>query len=477
MNHDAYDVVVAGSGAAGCALAAGLAEAGARVLLLERGGPAPPPPDPADALVRYYSRAGFQFATGNVLLPVPTGTAVGGTTVINSGTCFRPAQEALRRWEEHSGGRFQAAELASHVEEAWRRLRAKPVPEEHMKPGSRLLREGLRRLGIAGAHPLDRAVDGCEASGRCCFVCPLERKVTADRAFLAPLSGRPELELATGAALLGVEPPRRGGPMRVAVRAAGGRRKISCGNLVLACGALVTPGFVRRFRLGPRWRAAGDNLSLHPAAEVAARFPGAAAAGGVPQDLGLADPGEPRIRYEGVAVPAALRPLTLPLTGRALWEFAADSARIATFGFMIRDRSRGRVRHPFGLSRPLLRYRMLPEDHALVLRGMAFLARAYLAAGAAEVLLPFHGPRNRACTPSDVAALDPAAVRPQDLHMMAFHPLGTCGMGRVVDEDLRLRDGIYACDGSVVPESIGVNPQVTIYAFALRLAAHLRGAR
>ena len=74
-------------------------------------------------------------------------------------------------------------------------------------------------------------------------------------------------------------------------------------------------------------------------------------------------------------------------------------------------------------------------------------------------------------------AFDFESIRPGQLNMMAFHPLGTCGMGRVVDEDLRACPGVYICDGSVVPESLGVNPQITIYAFALRLAAHLLGEK
>ena len=67
--------------------------------------------------------------------------------------------------------------------------------------------------------------------------------------------------------------------------------------------------------------------------------------------------------------------------------------------------------------------------------------------------------------------------------MVGFHPLGSCRMGKsasssVVDTSYESHDvpGLYLVDGSVVPTSIAVNPQLTIMALATR-AGEIIGKR
>jgi choline dehydrogenase-like flavoprotein len=65
---------------------------------------------------------------------------------------------------------------------------------------------------------------------------------------------------------------------------------------------------------------------------------------------------------------------------------------------------------------------------------------------------------------------------------MAFHPLGTARADArpthgVIDGGLEVHGvrGVYVADGSAVPSSLGVNPQMTIMALATRLAFGLLG--
>jgi hypothetical protein len=67
-----------------------------------------------------------------------------------------------------------------------------------------------------------------------------------------------------------------------------------------------------------------------------------------------------------------------------------------------------------------------------------------------------------------------------DFEVSAYHPLGTCRMGTdprrsCVGPDGEAHDveGLFVADGSVIPSSLGVNPQMTIMALALRSAEAL----
>jgi choline dehydrogenase-like flavoprotein len=153
-----------------------------------------------------------------------------------------------------------------------------------------------------------------------------------------------------------------------------------------------------------------------------------------------------------------------------------DIGRTATFGVMVTDEGRGSIHRLFG--RPVIRYDLHPDDAARLQRGLIHLAEIFFAAGAREVIAPVTGvPTLR---DGDVGPLRAARLRPRDLHLMAFHPLGSARAGAdprrsVVDGDLRVHgvQNLHVADGSAVPSSPGVNPQLTIMALATRAARRI----
>jgi len=161
--------------------------------------------------------------------------------------------------------------------------------------------------------------------------------------------------------------------------------------------------------------------------------------------------------------------------GRRLMDLMENYDRVASFGVMVSDRSKGQVRLGPG-GRPVVLYWFGRRERDLMQRGMAMVSRVFLAAGAREVFPALHGHRVLRGV-DDLERMERARTAAADYLLTAFHPLGTCRMGTepgsgVVSPSHEVFGipGLYIADGSVVPSSVAVNPQVTIMALATRAA-------
>jgi choline dehydrogenase-like flavoprotein len=251
---------------------------------------------------------------------------------------------------------------------------------------------------------------------------------------------------------------------------------------VLACGTLLTPLILQR--AGVKLRHLGRNLTIHPATTVSGVFDeevrGFAA---VPQGWCVDELTPDGILLLGAGTPIEFGAAQLPVVGAELMDVMDAYDRVASFGVMVSDNPNGAVRAgPRG--RPLVAYRLGARECALLHKGTVAVARIFFAAGARRVYAPVRGHR-RLLDEADLSRFQGASVAVSDwMTLAAFHPLGTCRMSAwpdegVVDLDNRVHgmDEVFVADGSVVPSSPRVNPQVTIMAFASRaaerIAAHL----
>ncbi len=165
----------------------------------------------------------------------------------------------------------------------------------------------------------------------------------------------------------------------------------------------------------------------------------------------------------------------VPWVGRRFMELMDRFMNVAQFGFMIQDTSRGAVRAgPGGL--PIITYNLSRLDTARMQRGFEILSEVFLRAGA-ERVLPMLVGCDEILSEADLARLRRMKLSPGDFEVTAYHPLGTCRLGTdpersCLDPDHEAHDtpGLYVTDGSAVPSSLGVNPQMTIMALALRAA-------
>ncbi len=466
--------VVVGTGAGGAVAATMLAEAGVDTLILEWGRrhAGSEHRDVVDSMSRMYIEGGATVAVGCPPVLIPTGRAVGGTTLINSATCFRPPREKVAAW---GGPGYET--LEPYFCEVEQRINAGVLDEELLGGNGRVLKRGGDALGIV-VKPLVHNVRDCKGRGRCAFGCPVDAKQSTDQTFIPSA-------LAAGARLL---PSHRVDTFimkdsRIAGlwgHSAEGPFEVLADVIVLAMGALFTPAFLLKQRMANRSGCVGRNLNIHPACRVVAEFDEIVDAfKGVPQGICVDLWASRGIMIEGIFTPPGPLLASLPGAGADYKSITAAYRHLAGSGVMISDTSTGRVR-PGLFGSPFQAFYQLGTADAVSMRfGIARLCELYLAGGAKRVFTGF-APMPVVCNTRDVAKLEARAVNPTDFELLAFHPLGTCAMGdnpgkSVVNFDLQSHDAsnLYVMDASVIPHSLGVNPQVTIMTLAMRAARNL----
>jgi choline dehydrogenase-like flavoprotein len=476
------DVVVVGTGAGGAVAAKELAERGHAVLMLEEGefhtrerftGAA------IDAFQSFYQQRGLLGSFGNTVIPIPAGRMVGGSTAINTGTCWRTPNWILDRWVEEGLTDFSPDQMAPYFERVEHELQVAPADWKYLGGAARVVARGADLLGYSH-YPVRRNAPACDGSGICDFGCPTDARRSTNVSYVpealklgaALFTGvRAERVMFEGSRVTGLEARTVAGGHFVTIRAKA---------VVLSCGALNTPVFLQQQGLDKGLDQVGRNLSLHPATMVSALFDedirGYAA---IPQGYCV----DEFQRSEGILLLGASAPIDLAaaqfvFVGSKLMEVMEAYNRVASFGVMVEDASRGRVTS--GKSgRPRVFYWLGKEEQHRLKRGTEILSRIFLAGGAREVYPAMHGHRVIKSS-ADLAKLAYARPGPGDWLLTAFHPLGTCRMATSADHGVVSTDhevfglpGLYIMDGSAVPSSLAVNPQVTIMAMATRAAQRL----
>ncbi|MHB8419908.1 MAG: GMC family oxidoreductase N-terminal domain-containing protein [Myxococcales bacterium] len=476
------EVAVIGSGAGGAVVAKELAERGRRVVIVEEGQYWTRPQFTRrsfDMSRLLYRDLGFTLALGRPGIPIPLGKTVGGTTTINSGTCFRVPEHTLERWRrEHDLGLFTAEALAPFYDRVEAMIRVQPVPEAVWGRTARLIQRGADSLGLR-AQPIARNAEACRGSGVCCFGCPEDAKRSMNVSYVpAALAAGATLYTETRAAEILLDGARARG-LICEMGPEGTPLRVRADAVVVAAGTAYTPLVLEPQGVGRRSGQLGRNLSIHPATKVAALFDEPVLSwDGVPQGAYIHDLAGEGVLFEGSSMTPDFTAVGLPFYGPKLAWYMDRYPNLASFGLMVEDDSQGWVRRgPDG--RPLLWYRLGRAEVERLRRGVEVLSRIFFRAGA-QVVLPPLGMVQEMRSETEVDRLRSLRLIPEDIEVSAFHPLGTCRLGldprrSVLDPDLESWevDGLFVADGSIFPSSLGVNPQLTIMAFATRAAGRI----
>ena len=469
------DVVVVGSGAAGAIVAKELAERGHAVLLVEEG--------------KYYRRADFtgrilqasrdfydwqlwKVALGNVMVPVPAGRTVGGSTTINTATCFRPLDWVHQRWVGQGLPELSQSAMAPYFEELEAALHIEPVPKQYRGAHVEQMSALAEARGMSHG-PIRRNAPDCNGQNCCDQGCPSGGKYSMDLSYI-PMALNHGAMLLTETSMTRVLIRDR--RVRGVELSSGGRRfQVAAPRVVLCCGALRTPMVMWDHDLGGR--EVGRHLTIHPSSTVSARMPGVMRGFGelVPSSHYIDEFKASGLMLIMANLPLDIGAMPLQLVGPQLMEQMEQYDRFGNFGAMIAESGKGRMRRLPG-GKTLTSYFLNETDVRRLQQGLVTICELYLDAGA------------EACFPSvagwpvirdrlELARFRAARLSASQLLLTAYHPLGTCRMGRdprhsvvTPDHEVREVEGLSIVDGSVVPGPIGVNSQLTVMAFALRAA-------
>ncbi len=489
------DVVVVGSGAGGAVVAGELAEAGQRVIVLDEGPYVPVDVyknlRPSEHMRRCWRDGGMTVAVGvgdTPAINVTMGRCIGGSSMVTGGVCFRTPEWVLDNWSKELGLTdftpdklapcFDAVERASHVEE---------VPKPMRSRSTQLFGEGARKLGYE-LKPIRRNTDGCDGCGRCNFGCPKGAKRSVDLTYLprAVAAGAQiwsdclvERILVQGGRAVGVRGKvltGRGGLLR---RPSSLPLEVRASRVVVAAGSFHSPLLLQNSGLGKRSGQLGRNMTLHPGFRMFARFADPVRGWRGALQSAYADAHEEQgITLVGLFIPPGVLAATMQGFGPELAARAQKVPYLGVFGGFVHDEGGGVVRKGPGRE-PVVTYRMAKPDRATVPKVIRLMAETFFAAGALEVFPPILG--QPGLDADAFKRFDLECVPASKLECSSQHPLGSCRMGvtpdsSVVDPNGRLWDveQLYLADGSIVPTSLGVNPQLSIMALATRIAWHLR---
>ena len=483
------DAVVIGSGAGGGVAAARLADAGLDVLVLEKGSYRNEPDLPqleALSFPNLYLGGGFIWST-DASVGMLAGSTVGGGTTVNSMACLPTPDYVLDEWTAAGMVGATRAEIGPHLESVMRRINATPANTVHNRV-NQILNRGFDAAGMTHETLARNARDDdARFCGECNAGCLVGCKQSTMKTFLQDASDSGGRLLADCDVREVLHADGRTTGVRAVVRTADGERAVvvEAPIVVVAAGALASPTLLLGSGIGGP--AVGHNLHVHPSYfmsgvydEVVEGWSGQILTS-VCHDFNQVEEGH------GFVVEAA--PMGLGFwTGLTPWHDGEQHKReqlrlkhvSGVWGFA-RDHGAGHIERgadgvpvaTWGLDDPV--------DLAIVRRTHQELARIIKASGAKEVFTFLPGdPRWREGEDFDAFLDVLGSLEKDDVLTLSAHQSGTCATGTdpatsVVDGRGQLHDcaGVYVVDASALPTAPGVNPMVSIEAFASKTAQHV----
>lgn len=531
MTDEGYDYIVVGGGSSGCLVTARLAEAGARVLLLEAG------PDDQNPLIRmpagyvkllgverymWFYKSVPQAQLGGRTPIVPQGRVLGGGSSVNAMVYIRGQAGDYDRWVEATGDAgwgydallpyFTGMEDNERLNDRFHGIGGawKVSDAHHTCELTRAFLLAAQGIGLPYNPdfngPSQRGVGTWQINAR------NGRRCSASEAFLRPaMKATGRITLGTGALVLSIV-IERGRATGVRWREGTEVREARASSeVVMAAGAIATPKILMLSGIGPAAHLkehgigalvdapeVGGNLQDHTETPVVALCNGPYGyhghdrgwrqmRNGVEYVVNRSGP----VVSNGVEAGAFLDPDDLA-ANPSIQQFCVPSIYldkditdvkpgpgITINSCVERPRSKGSIHLATARpgDQPLIdpKYLADPEDLRLSIGGIR-RAREIMAQSPLREMI------EREIFPGPDKQSDPdLAEHARRFVKTVYHPCGTARMGRderaVVTPDLRLRgvDGLRVVDASVMPAIISGNTNAAVLVVAEKAAEFILG--
>jgi choline dehydrogenase-like flavoprotein len=474
------DAVVVGSGAAGAIVAYRLAEAGRRVLVLERGlhlHPSEFEEDEVQQISNLYADGALQLSR-DFSFQVLQGMCVGGSTVVNNAVCFNLPDDVRRRWNgpRHGAG-LNEAKLDESFATVRRWLGIGRPPSPHLQRGADKFVEGAEALGLTGppneVDVVAANISKCPGSGYCNIGCPYGTKLSMLDKVL------PEGQERFGAENLRILPECRaerietsnGRAEAVQARLSDGRKlRVKANTVVVSAGAIASSWLLMESKIAKS--RAGRDVCFNMGSPITADFDDVLDSfDGVQISHYLQPEAGSGFVMESWFNPVVSQALNMPGWLDDHRENMRRFRHLTAAGVLVGTKGTARLR-PALTGGVDIDYTPAREDVETLVNALKLLCRIYLEAGARRVMpstFRFHAFTEE----SQVDQLDEYVKNTSYLSIGSGHPQGGNALSGepgkgVVDPTFRVHgfENLFVCDASVFPTATTVNPQLTVMALA-----------